>query len=147
MNRTKGFTLIELLIVVAIIVILVVTFAGLLKPRKAGAHELFPTELRTELTAKAVGYRWSPADHTLLIIDKGTADWADARAACAALSAIAPDVTPLTVTMSGVDTSGTASLTWEGGSEVRKGADVATENAHGAPPKLTNLPTTDSVTC
>ena len=143
MNQ-KGFTLIELLIVIAIIVIAVALLSGLIKPRKAGAHELFPTDMRVALADNGVSYRWNPDGHTITIIDKGSATWENAQAACAALAATAPDVTPLTVTMPGIDTSGTAELRWvDGGRDEGEPA----ENAFGTRPTLTNLPTTDAATC
>ena len=147
MNRTKGFTLIELLIVVAIILIVLAAIWGAIGPRKAGAHELFPNEMRVLLAEKGVNYIWNPSGHTIRVMDKGTADWADAQAACAALAAVAPDVRPLTVVMPATDTSGTAELRWESGGEVRAGADVPAVNAHGDRPTLTNLPTSTQASC
>ncbi len=130
MNRNKGFTLIELLIVVAIIAILVVVGLGALKPRDAGAHELAPTGLTAKLAETGTSYRWASDTHTLHIIDKGSADWADSDAVCAALKGT---VEHLHVTMR--DNTGTGELRWDN-----------PERA-GETRVLTNLPTSTRTEC
>lgn len=135
MNRTKGFTLIELLIVVAIIVILAVTFLGLLKPRKAGAHEIVPVAVSSIFREHNVSYRWTndvtPGNvHEVVIMDQGSAGWESPAAACNALVAADPTLTPLKVTLTTATGGGT--VEWVDGSDVRR---------------LTNMPTTNSAEC
>ena len=131
-NRNRGFTLIELLIVIAIIVILVVAIAGVIKPRKAGAHELTPSGLSAALSEVGASYRWDSVEHNLVIVDKGTADWADASAACAALKGT---VEHLHVTL--YSNTGEGELRWEEAPPADAGENRV----------LTNLPTSSTAEC
>ena len=133
MNRNKGFTLIELLIVVAIIAIILVAIWGAIGPRKAGAHEAAPSGIRAAMAEVGADYVWHPADHRLIIINKGSADWADAEAVCAVLSG---KIDHAHVTLR--SNTGPGELRWEGDAPAK---------ADGAPRVLTNLPTSSTATC
>lgn len=125
MNRNKGFTLIEILIVIAVIAILAVLIAGVVKPRKAGAAEVSP--LHAALTETDTSFVYT--DGKLYILDRGTATWETAMAACNELKAVEPRLT-LVVFNAGKEASDSTELHWN--------KDRT---------KLTSLPEREEATC
>ena len=110
--KTKGFTLIELLIVIAIIVILAVVLWGAVGPRKAGAHEINHSALISYLAEVGADYRWGKNSHTLIIINRGTAEWGNVRDACTALTARDGMLSGMQLILQD-GTNGTAELRWD----------------------------------
>lgn len=133
MQKHNGFTLIELLIVIAIIVILAFVAWGAVGPREAGAHEVAPDHpaLKTYLSEVDAVYKWGKDSHTLVIINRGTAEWASVGDACTALTERDPTLKGVQLILQDGKT-GTAELRWEKSGERKV---------------LTNMPSTDVAIC
>ncbi len=129
MRHNKGYTLTEFLIVIAIILILVAVFFG--TSRDSGAHEINHSALTSYLTEIGADYRWGKNFHTLVIINRGTAEWGNVRDACTALTARDSTLSGMQLILQD-GTNGTAELRWEGSGETRT---------------LTNQLSTDIATC
>ncbi len=125
--KSKGFTLIELLIVVALAFVL----WGTVGPRKADAHEIDHSALNSYLAEIGADYRWGKDSHTLVIINRGTAEWGNVHDACTALTARDGTLSGMQLILQD-GTSGTAELRWEDSGETRI---------------LTNLLSTDIAIC
>jgi hypothetical protein len=101
-------TTIEKLIIIAIIGILGAVAWGAFGARNASAHDPMPVAIQTVLHDMDASYQWS--NHSLNILNKGTAPWTNAAFACAALKSLDPTLSTLTVTMPSDD--GRADLRW-----------------------------------
>ena len=132
MRKSNGSALVAIL--TTVVILSMVAFGAY--HRNAGAHEVRSNHpaLRAYLSEIGADYRWGNYrdSHTLVIINRGTAAWTDADSACVALKERARGLEGMQLILQD-GTSGTAELRWENTDE---GAKV-----------LTNMPSTDIITC
>jgi hypothetical protein len=128
--KSKGFTLPDVLLVIAIAALLFMLSAGIFQ-RVAGAHEINHSALTSYLAGIGADYRWGENSHTLIIINRGAAEWGSVRDACFALTAHDRTLSGMQLILQD-GTSGTAEIWWEDFGDTRI---------------FTNLLSTDTAIC